>query len=142
MIRQYNNPEGTTALIDSTAVNSPKIVFTSTDTGAKIVDGGTKQDNAITTMVLCNVGTPDPDDESVNSVTVNIYLVKGGTSPDTSNGSNLIVSNLTIPAGETVFFSDEKIILNGGGSGGDPDEIQIGTSSAGLIAVTVSALPV
>jgi len=140
MIRNYNSPEGTLSLIDSTSVNSPKLIFTSTNTGATIAAGGTKQDNAITTMVLCNTGTPDPDDESVNSVTVNIYLVKGGK---TYAPANLIVSNLIIPAGETVFFSDEKIILSGGVSPvGDPDELWIGTSAANLISVTVSALPV
>lgn len=150
MIRQYNNPEGTVALINSAALNDPKRVLTSTNTGAPVGGAGVvKQDSAITTMILCNVGTPDPTDESVNSVSVNIYIVRGaptggpGATPDTTNGSNLIVSNLTIPAGETVFFSDEKIILDGGVDGSkNPDELWISSSDTDLIAVTVSILQV
>jgi hypothetical protein len=46
------------------------------------------------------------------------------------------VSSLTVPAGETVFFSDERIVLDAG------DEIYIGASSSSLICATVSSLPV
>jgi hypothetical protein len=84
-------------------------------------------------MILCNTGAPTISDETVNTVSVNIYLVKN---TDVPGADNLIVSNLTIPAGETVFFSDEKIILDGG------DMIQVGTSAASLVTVTVSSLPV
>jgi len=133
MIRNYNNPEGTTLLVDSTNVAVPVKVFTSSTTGGPIAGAVTGQVNAITTMVLCNTGTPDPTDETVNSVTVNINIVKSGKSYD---ASNLIVSNLVIPAGETVFFSDEKIILDSG------DSIWVGTDTAALLSVTVSALPV
>jgi hypothetical protein len=41
-----------------------------------------------------------------------------------------------VPAGETVFFNDERIILD------SCDEIYVGTSAANLLAVTVSSLPV
>lgn len=123
-------------LLTSTSVTSPQKVYTSTITGNTASVSSDKIDTAITTMILCNVGAPNLTDESINSVTVNIYLVVDGGSPDTANGSNLIVSNLTIPAGETVFFSDEKIVLSGG------DEVHIGTSSANLIAATVSSIPV
>ena len=46
------------------------------------------------------------------------------------------VNTLIVPAGETVFFSDEKIILDSG------DEIWVGTSVASLITVTVSSMQV
>jgi len=49
---------------------------------------------------------------------------------------NLIVSNLIVPAGETVFFSEERIVLESG------DEIWIGTSAASLLSATVSSLAV
>jgi hypothetical protein len=88
-------------------------------------------------MVLCNTGAVDIADESSNTVNVNIYLVKNG---ETAAASNTIVSNLIIPAGETVFFSDEKIILDG--SGNDADEIWVGTSVTSLITATISSLPV
>jgi hypothetical protein len=62
---------------------------------------------------LCNIGTPTLTDETVEAVTVNIHLVKASS---TASARNLIVSNLTVPAGETVFFSDERIILDGSDS--------------------------
>ena len=133
MIRNYENPEGTISLIDSTDVTVPKKVFTSTTTGAAVGGAVTGQTNAITTISLCNTGTPDITNESVDSVTVNIYLVRSGKS---YTAGNLIVSYLTIPAGETVFFNEERVVLNPG------DEIWVGTSAASLLAVTVSALQV
>lgn len=123
-------------LSTSTSITSPIKIFTSTVNGNTAVTSADKIDTAVTTLILCNVGAPNLTDESVNTVSVNIYLVVDGGSPDTANGSNLIVSNLTVPAGETVFFSDEKIVLSGG------DEIHVGTSAANLIAATVSAIPV
>lgn len=120
-------------LIPSTTVTVPTKVFTSSSTGAAIGGAVTGQVNAITTMALCNTGAPTINDETVNTVVVNIYLVKSGLS---YGSNNLIVSNLTIPAGETVFFSEERIVLDAG------DEIWIGTSAASLLAVTVSTLPV
>jgi len=133
MIRNYENPEGTIDLVDSTNVEVPVKVFTSSSTGAPIAGAVTGQTNAITTMVLCNTGTPSQVDESINEVYVSIYVVRSGKS---YTAGNAIVSNLLIPAGETVFFSDEKIILESG------DAIWIGTSAADLISVTVSALEV
>jgi hypothetical protein len=50
--------------------------------------------------------------------------------------TTLFVSNLTVPAGETVFFADERFVLDGG------DEVWVGTSSAAKLAVTISSLPV
>jgi len=113
-------------------LTTPTKVFTSSITGEP-VPPSSRQENAITTMILCNTGAIDITDETVNAVTVNIYLVKDSHLPSTSN---IIVSNLTIPAGETVFFSDERIILDGG------DMVYIGASTANLITVTVSTLPV
>jgi hypothetical protein len=123
----------TSRQITATTVTSPEVVFTATTTGAAIGGAVTGQISAITTMILCNTGAPTISDETVNTVSVNIYLVKN---TDVPGADNLIVSNLTIPAGETVFFSDEKIILDGG------DMIQVGTSAASLVTVTVSSLPV
>ena len=123
----------TSTLVTSSSVSTPQKIFTSSTTGAVIGGAVTGQTNAITTMVLCNTGAPDPTDESVNTVNVNIHLVKSGGS---YSAANTIVSNLTIPAGETVFFSDEKIILDSG------DEVWVGTSTASLVAMTISTLPV
>ena len=102
--------------------------------------------NAITTIALCNTGAPDLADETVNSIDVNVYLVApGGTYADnrTINVGSLIVSKLTVPAGETVFLSEERIVLS------DTDYVAVGYSPStgastvsNLLTVTVSTLPV
>lgn len=128
------------SLIDSTALESPVVVFTSTQDGRPTNRGGVAQDNAITTIALCNTAAPTLTDETANAVTVNIYLAKSGVA---AGPGNLIVSNLTVPAGETVFFSEERLVLSGG------DSLLVGTggpggvgSGAGRLSVTVSTLPV
>ncbi len=133
MIRNYENPEGTLSLVDSTNVTIPVKVFTSSTTGGPIGGGVTGRENAVTTIALCNTLAPDPADETTNSVTVNIYIVRSGLS---YAAGNLVVSNLVVPAGETVFFSEERIVLASG------DQIWIGTSAASRLAVTVSVLAV
>jgi hypothetical protein len=124
---------GTLSLIDSTSVIVPSLVFTSTQDGRPVGRGGQPQDCAITTIALCNTGAVTLTDETANTVSVNIYLVKSGQSYEPAN---LIVSNLIVPAGETVFLSEERIVLSGG------DELWVGTSASNLLAVTVSTLPV
>lgn len=133
MIRNYENPEGTISLVDSTSVTIPVKVFTSTTTGGPIGGSVTGRTNAVTTIAMCNTAAPNASDETINAVTVNIYIVRSGKSY--GNG-NLIVSNLTVPAGETVFFSEERIVLDSG------DEIWVGTSAASRLSVTVSTLAV
>jgi len=123
----------TNALSTSTDVTVPVKVFTSTTTGAPIGGAVTGQRNAITTMALCNTGTPDITDESVNTIVTTIHIVPSGDSP---TAANTVVSRLTVPAGETVFFSDEKLVLDAG------DEVWVSTSVANELAVTISTLPV
>jgi hypothetical protein len=133
MIRNYENPEDTIALIDSTSVTVPIKVFTSSTTGGPIAGGVIGRENAVTTIALCNTLAPDAADETANSVTVNIYVVRSGLS---FGAGNLVVSSLIVPAGETVFFSEERMVLASG------DQIWIGTSAASRLAVTVSVLAV
>jgi hypothetical protein len=133
MIRNYENPEGTLSLVDSTSVTVPVRVFTSSTTGGPIAGGVIGRENAVTTIALCNTLAPDAADETANSVTVNIYVVRSGLS---FGAGNLVVSSLVVPAGETVFFSEERIVLASG------DQIWIGTSAASRLAVTVSVLAV
>ena len=133
MIRNYENPEGTISLVDSTSVTVPVKVFTSTTTGGPVGGSVTGRENAVTTIALCNTAAASAADETTNAVTVNIYIVKSGRSYGTGN---LIVSSLVVPAGETVFFSEERMVLDSG------DEIWVGTSSASKLSVTVSSLAV
>ena len=133
MIRNYENPEGTLSLIDSSNVTIPVKVFTSSTTGGPIAGGVIGRENAVTTIALCNTITPTATDETADSVTVSIYVVRSGLS---HGPGNRIVSELVVPAGETVFFSEERMVLASG------DAIWVGTSSAAKLAVTVSALAV
>lgn len=89
--------------------------------------------NAIVTMMICNTGTPDNTDETVNTSNITINLVPDG---GVSTITNTVVSNLVVPAGETVIFSDEKIVLE------DGDSIRATASQSNLISITVSTLPV
>ena len=133
MITNYQITPGTAALLDSSdQTTDAKLVFVSTTTGTS---SGTAIKSAITTIALCNTGTGDTDlvDETIDRVIVSVYIVKATKSYGVANR---IVRNLIIPAGETVFFNDERIILD------EDDEIWIGTSDAGLLSVTISSLEV
>lgn len=79
---------------------------------------------AITTVIVCNTTATDK--------TVSLYAVAGGGSASTSN---MIVNTLTVPAGDTVSFDQEKMVLSTG------DEIKAICSASGLTA-TVSTLVV
>jgi hypothetical protein len=109
------------------------LVFTSSSTGGPVVGDVKEQTSAITAIIVCNTGTPNLTNETVNSTELTLNLVpKGLVSSDT----NTIVKNLIVPAGETVFFSDERIVLNGG------DQIRATSSNPNLLSITVSALKV
>jgi hypothetical protein len=129
-------------MIYSTQLTStgPTRVFTSSTTGAGIgsVDEGPPaipagQVNAITTIIVCNTGEPNLTDETVNSANLTIQLVPYNVA---ATDAHIIVKNLTVPAGETIFFSDERIILSVG------DYVLATASAANLISVTVSSMPV
>lgn len=105
-------------------------VFRATTTGDS---GGSGQTTAITSIIICNTGTPNSTDETVNNCTLSINLVRFG---QVANDTNTIVKNLIVPAGETVFFSDEKFILD------SRDQVWAAASVGNLLSVTVSSLPV
>ena len=93
--------------------------------------------SAITTMIFCNVLNPDttpPIDETTNSVSITVYLVKAGGSPAAL--TNAIIKDMTIPGGETVFFDTERIVLGPG------DSIQASASQNSAVVCTLSVLPV
>jgi hypothetical protein len=79
---------------------------------------------AITTVIVCNTGGTD--------LTVTLYAVPSGGSA--GNGT-MIVNELTVPAGDTVSFDQEKMVLGTG------DELKAICSASGLTA-TVSTLVV
>lgn len=96
--------------------------------------------NAVTTIIACNTLSPSTSltDEITNSCNLTLYLVPNpATVPGAAaNDTTTIVKELNIPAGETVFFSDEKIILSNG------DTVVATASVASRLSITVSTLPV
>lgn len=106
---------------------------------ANAVSGGTPNgtalytsvgDNAITSMIACNNSGVD--------ITITMYAIPNGKNAY-NNPECTIVRDLTIPAGETVSFDQEKLVL------GDNDVIgaiaSVSYSGTGVSVVT-STLPV
>lgn len=112
------------------AINSTHL--TTTGDTAVYTSSGT---NAIVTLIICNTGNPDPAgvDETINACNVTVNFVKLG---DVSNVTNTVVKSLSVPAGETIFFSDEKVVLDNG------DQVRATASVGNLLSITVSTLPV
>jgi hypothetical protein len=104
--------------VNSSSLTVPYLVYKSTSTGAV---GGTAQQSAITTMIFCNTGTVNLTDETSNAISISVYLIKS-TSIANNATKSLIINNLTIPAGETVIFSEERIVLD------SDDAVWIGAS--------------
>jgi hypothetical protein len=80
--------------------------------------------NAITTVIICNTGVVDR--------TLTLHAVPNGGS---ASNTNMIVNTLIVPAGDTVSFDQEKMVLSNG------DSLVAVGSNTGLSA-TVSTLPV
>lgn len=84
--------------------------------------------NAITTVIVCNTGATE--------VNLTMYAVaNSGGSVGTPGTTNMIVKTLPVPAGDTVSFDQEKMVL------ANNDTLVAVGSSTGLSA-TVSTLPV
>lgn len=108
-------------------------IFTSPGT-----PGDINVQSAITTMIFCNVAEPDDStllvDDQTNAAYIDVFLVKSGETADPI--VNAIIRNLNIPAGETLFFDTERIVLGAG------DSVQARAGSNYKIVATVSVLPV
>jgi hypothetical protein len=80
--------------------------------------------NAITTVIICNTGSSDR--------TLTLHAVPSGGSAGTVN---MIVNALVVPAGDTVSFDQEKMVLSNGDS-----LVAVGSNTN--LSATVSTLPV
>lgn len=80
--------------------------------------------NAITTVIVCNTGVADRE--------LTLYAVPNGGSAGTTS---MIVNALVVPAGDTVSFDQEKMVLANG------DSLVAVADDTGLSS-TVSTLPV
>jgi hypothetical protein len=120
--------------VEGTTMTTPTTVYTSSG------------NNAVTCIAICNTGTVSLTDETSQSVDINVYVVSpdgGGDNVNTTGTVSLVVKQLTVPAGETVFFNDEKWVL------ANNDYIAVGYQMSNaaspvtnLLTVTVSTLPV
>jgi hypothetical protein len=87
----------------------------------------------IATMIFCNTETPDINDEDAGATFLDLHLVKNG---GTATLVNKIVSALRIPAGETVFFDSERVVLENG------DSVVALTTSPAVLSCTISTVDI
>lgn len=86
-------------------------------------------DRAVTTIIVCNTTSGD------RTLTLYALGVDGTGTPSTAGSGCMIVKELNIPAGDTVSFDQEKVVL------ASTDSLVAISNSTGLTA-TVSTLPV
>lgn len=91
--------------------------------------------NAITTVIICNTAAFDPLNPTDNQVKLTLHAVPNGGSATAPATNTTIVKELVIPAGETVTFDQEKMVL------ADGDMLVAKGDVANLVA-TVSTLAV
>jgi hypothetical protein len=104
------------------AIYNTSITATSAGSADTLASGSGAR--AITTVIICNTTASDK--------TVTLYAVP---SAGTAGDGTMIVNTLTVPAGDTVSFDQEKMVLGSG------DELKAICSASGLTA-TVSTLVV
>jgi hypothetical protein len=109
------------------AINNTAIAATSTPIYTSVGN------NAITTIIVCNKIVFDAANPLTGLTALYLHAVpSGGSVTDT----NLIVNGLPIPAGETVSFDQEKMVLANG------DMLIARSDSPANLVVTVSTLAV
>ena len=117
------------------ALTATQITATSISSGSP---GGTliyssTNDNAITTIMACN--------NSIDAITLTLYAVPSGKNP-WSNPETTIVSALSIPAGDTVSFDQEKMVLANGDAIRATASVAYAGSPGTGISIVMSTLPV
>jgi hypothetical protein len=88
---------------------------------------------AVTCIWVCNTATYDPLNPATGLTYLDLHFVKTGEGITTTN---LIVNQLPVPAGETVTFDTEKIILDSG------DRVIASSAAPANLVATVSTLGV
>jgi hypothetical protein len=115
------------------------MAITATSITATAVSSGTPNgtavytsngNNAITSMIACN--------NSGSSITISVYAVPNGKNAY-NNPETTIISNLVLPAGETLSLDQEKLVLGN-------NDIIAATASVTYtgtgVGVIISTLPV
>ena len=86
-------------------------------------------DIAVTTLIFCNLNTPNPLDEALGRQYIDVHLIESGQS---AANINKIINQLPIEAGDTFSFSTERVVLGLG------DKIEALTTDSSQISVTIS----
>ncbi len=89
--------------------------------------------NAVTTIMICNTATYNPADPTAGSTYLDLHFV---ASTDGISTTNLVVNQLPVPAGETVTFDTERIIL------ANNDRIVASSASPANLVATISTMEV
>jgi hypothetical protein len=90
-------------------------------------------DKMVATIIFCNQALPNPQQDDSNVSFLDMHLVKNG---EISSTVNRIVNTLMIPAGETVFFDTERIVLENG------DKVTAISTSPAVITATISTVDI
>ena len=90
---------------------------------SNVIVGDGNLGTATTTIYFCN--------KSVNITTLNVFAVMSGF---TANTNNIIYSNVSMTAGETLVLDVEKIFLGPG------DMLQANCGATNTIVATVSSI--
>lgn len=113
--------------IDSTLIDSAgTVVFTAVG------------DKMVATMIFCNTRNPDPFNEDNNMAYLDLHLVKGGGGVLNATTTNQIIKALAVPAGETVFFDTERIVLQNN----DQVIAFVQSGNAEFISATISTVDI
>ena len=90
--------------------------------------------NAVVCLWICNTQAFNPATPTANIAYLDVHFVKSGSGPSTTNQ---VVNLLPVPAGESVTFDSEKMILENG------DSVQLYTAAgSGNVSATISVIPV
>jgi hypothetical protein len=104
-----------------------------TSTAAVYTSSG---NNAITSIIVCNTATFDPNNPATGQTNLYLYAIPSGGNASSPATNTKIVNGLPIPAGETVSLDQEKLVLSSG------DMLVASSDSPANLVVTVSTLPV
>lgn len=90
---------------------------------------------AITTVIVCNWVAFNPSAPTDGEATITLYAIPADDIGGGPLTRHMIVNQLPIPAGETVTFDNEKIVLG-------PGDQLYGYSSNSNLSATISVLAV
>lgn len=94
-------------------------------------------DNAITSMIICNVHTYNPALPEANTALLTVYAVpNSGGLAGTPGVDNMIINQLPITAGETLSLEQEKMVF------ADSDTLVAVSSVSNSLSIVISTLAV